>query len=73
MKRLLLIISSALCLGGCVSPSPYGYSRYSTVTPIYPQTYHEHHYYVPEPSPPRYRYSERGEYRPYFQQRRRNW
>jgi hypothetical protein len=70
MKRLLLIISSALCLSGCVYPSPYGYSRYATtVTPVYPQTYYEHRYYAPPP--PRYRYSERDEHRPYFQQRRR--
>ncbi len=74
MKRLLLMSLGALCLGGCVYPSPYGYSRYATtVTPIYPQTYHEHHYYVPIPAPPRYRYSERGEHRPHFQSHRRHW
>lgn len=70
MKRLLLISLSVLSLGGCVYPSLYGYSRYSTtVTPVYPRTHYEHHYY--EPAPLRYRYSERSEHhRPHFQQRR---
>lgn len=70
MKRLLLISFGALCLGGCVYPSPYGYSRYSTVTPVYSRTYYEHRHY--EPSPPRYRYSEGSEHHhhPHFQQRR---
>lgn len=71
MKRLLLISLSTLSLVGCVYPSPYGYSRYATtVTPVYPQTHYERHYYVP--APPRYRYSESREHhhRPHFQQRR---
>lgn len=74
MKRLLLISLGALCLGGCVHPSPYGYSRYTTVTPVYPQThYDEHRYYAP--SPPRYRYSERGEEHHHHRnfQQRRHW
>ncbi|MDD5228888.1 MAG: hypothetical protein PHN45_00955 [Methylococcales bacterium] len=66
MKRLLLISISALFLDGCVYPSPYGYSRYTTITPVYPRTYYEHRYYT---SPPRYHYYERNDRRPYFQQR----
>ena len=72
MKRLLLISLSVLCLGGCVYPSPYGYSRYTTtVTPVYPRTYYEHRYSVPA-QPRSYRYYEhehRGHH-PHFRQHR---
>ncbi len=73
MKRLLLIVAVTTFVTGCVYSerrSPYGYSNYSTVTPIYPR--YEEHYYraapqpryvVPVPMQPRFRaYEEHHEH-----------
>jgi hypothetical protein len=72
MKRLLLISIGALCLTGCVYPSPYGYSRYTTVTPIYRQSPHySRDYYVPRP--PRFHYDQHEGHRPHFRDSHRHW
>lgn len=60
MKTLMLIISSAF-LTGCVytHPAPYGYSRYTVVSPRPVVPHYERHYYTPAPVPaPRFRYYE---------------
>jgi hypothetical protein len=55
MKRLFLfvIMTTTFFITGCVYShrSPYGYSSYQTITPIYPR-YQEQRYYTP--APPRY-------------------
>jgi hypothetical protein len=54
MKRLFLVIVATTLATGCVYSerrTPYGYSNYSTVTPVYPR--YEQHYYRATP-PPRY-------------------
>lgn len=60
MKTVLLVSLSTLFLNGCVytQPSPYGYSRYTVVTPtpVYPR-YETSRYYTPVPAP-RFRYFE---------------
>lgn len=79
MKRLVLISVSLLSLNGCVYHSPpYGHSRYTTVTPVYPQR--SYNYYTPAPPPPpRHHYHEREheehehEHRPHFQRHYRSW
>jgi hypothetical protein len=79
MKTGLLVGLSALFLSGCVytHPSPYGYSRYTVVTPSpsYPRydvpRYEAPRFYTPAPTP-RFRYFEE---RPHFhsRQRSRRW
>lgn len=68
MKIGLLLSLSALFLTGCVysHPSPYGYSRYTVVTPA--PRYEAPRYYTPTPAP-RFRYYEE---RPHFHSHQRS-
>ncbi|MGB4497532.1 MAG: hypothetical protein WBI40_02435 [Methylococcaceae bacterium] len=80
MKRLFLVIVATTLATGCVYSerrTPYGYSNYSTVTPVYPR--YEQHYYrappppryvIPVPVQPRFRsYEEHHEHEPHSHRR----
>lgn len=73
MKVVLLVSLSTLFLTGCVysHPSPYGYSRYTVVTPthVYPR-YEAPRYYTPAPAPRIRHYEHYEDHHPRFHSHR---